>query len=588
MCFSPLTFNSPFVEAHQRFSHRPFRVYFLRMESAAFLLLLASAGTLLQVCGTNSVTALYGETIVVPCNRGAPSPTGLMFIKWKYEKADGTPGDLLVKQDQKEATVQATDGYSSRVSIDDKNNLLITKATLMDQHTFTCMVVSAANLNEFPVSVLVYKKPLAVQIMDKATVLQKDKATMVGTCVAADANPSAEISWKKNGKTLVADDKAVMITTSTKIEPATGLSTTSSILHYVATKEDAEAVFSCVSTHELANDKADVGPFSVHYPSEKVSLQVMSKGPIVEGNNVTLKCHADGNPPPKAFYFHNKGQKILVENSDTYTLTAISREAEGEYKCSLADNEKMEASQSIEVSYLDLSLSPTGKVVKTVGDTLSVKMEKSASGDASVSWKKDGKTVSQPVFTKLAYSDAGVYKCEVTMGGITRNQSFELVVEGKPVITSLNKQRAGDANNKVLICEAEGVPEPSFQWSVNGTNEKSSYNNGKAIHKITVVPTVNLTVTCVVINKLGEDTRTINVSSVFNEESEKKESKEESDDQAKLIVGVVLGLLLAAAVVGLIYWLYMKNSRQGTWKTNEKEVGTSEESKKLEENNHTV
>lgn len=41
-------------------------------------------------------------------------------------------------------------------------------------------------------------------------------------------------------------------------------------------------------------------------PSEKVSLQVMSKGPIVEGNNVTLKCHADGNPPPKAFYFHNK------------------------------------------------------------------------------------------------------------------------------------------------------------------------------------------------------------------------------------------------------------------------------------------
>lgn len=48
LCFSPLTFNSPFVEAHQRFSHRPFRVYFLRMESAAFLLLLASAGTLLQ------------------------------------------------------------------------------------------------------------------------------------------------------------------------------------------------------------------------------------------------------------------------------------------------------------------------------------------------------------------------------------------------------------------------------------------------------------------------------------------------------------------------------------------------------------
>lgn len=37
--------------------------------------------------------------------------------------------------------------------------------------------------------------------------------------------------------------------------------------------------------------------------------------------------------------------------------------------------------------------------------------------------------------------------------------------------------------------------------------------------------------------------------------------EENSEDQAKLIVGVVAGLLIAAAVVGLIYWLYMRNSR---------------------------
>ncbi|KAG9351539.1 hypothetical protein JZ751_022790 [Albula glossodonta] len=57
-------------------------------------------------------------------------------------------------------------------------------------------------------------------------------------------------------------------------------------------------------------------------------------------------------------------------------------------------------------------------------------------------------------------------------------------------------------------------------------------------------------------------------------------------DQAKLIVGIVIGLILAAAVVGLVYWVYMKKSKQGSWKTGEKESGTSEESKKLEENNH--
>uniref|UniRef100_A0A673ATK2 Activated leukocyte cell adhesion molecule a n=1 Tax=Sphaeramia orbicularis TaxID=375764 RepID=A0A673ATK2_9TELE len=532
------------------------------------------------------VTALYGETIVVPCNGGAPPLNDLMFIKWKYEKADGNPGDLLVKQDQKDqATVQATDGYAQRVSIDDKFNLLISQATLNDQRTFTCMVVSATNLMEYPVSVTVNKKPSSVEIMDKAEVLQKDKPTVVGTCVAADANPAATVTWKKNGKALVADGKAVVITPSLKMDPATGLSTTSSTLQYVATKEDAGAVFACESTHELANEEVDAGPFSVHYPSEKVSLQILTKGPIVEDDNVTLKCHADGNPPPKAFFFFIKGHKVRVENSDTYTLTAIRRDAAGEYKCSLADNEKMEDSQTINVSYLDLSLNPTGKVVKTVGDTLSVKIEKSASGEAIVSWRK---VMDAEVVNKLTYADAGVYECGVTMGGLIRRQSFELVVEGGPVITSLTKKRALDATHKVLTCEAQGVPEPSFQWSINGTNEESSYINGKATHKITVIPTVNLTVTCIVSNKLGEDAMTINVSSVFNEEKERKDPLEDSDDQAKLIVGVVAGLLIAAAVVGLIYWLYMKNSRQGSWKTNEKEVGTSEESKKLEENNHTV
>ncbi|XP_069021169.1 CD166 antigen homolog A isoform X2 [Embiotoca jacksoni] len=549
------------------------------MDSVCLLLLaLVSAGTLPRVKASDSVTALYGETIVVPCNGGVAALDDLMFIKWKYEKDDGTPGDLLIKQARNEqATVQATDSYAQRVSIDDKLSLLISQASLKDQKTFTCMVVSDANLLEYPVSVVVHKKPSSVEIMDKSEVLQKDQLTAVGTCVAADAHPAARISWQKNGKPLVTDGKAVLITPSLKLDPATGLSTTSSTLQYAATKDDFGAIFSCVSTHELTNQEAALEPFSIHYPSEKVSLQVLSKGPIVEGDNVTLKCNADGNPPPSSFFFLFQGKKELVENSDSFSLAAVSREDAGEYRCSLADNEKMGASQSISVSFLDLTLSPSGRVVKTVGDKLTVKMEKNTSGDAKVLWTKNRKTVKEPEFSKLTYGDAGLYVCEVSMTGLTRRQSFHLVVEGKPVITSLTKHRAGDAKHKVLTCEAEGVPEPVFQWSINNTNEESSYSNGKAIHKITVVPKLNLTVTCSVSNKLGDDVMTINVSS---------ESVE--DSQATLIVGIVAGLLIAAAVVGLIYWLYMKNSRQGSWKTGEKEVGTSEESKKLEENNHTV
>ncbi|XP_060912085.1 CD166 antigen homolog A isoform X1 [Labrus mixtus] len=562
----------------------------MRMDSACFLLLaFISAGTLLQVLATENVTALYGETIVIPCNGRTPAPKDLMFIKWKYEKDDGTLGDLLIKQVRSEqAIIQATDSYAQRVSTDDKFNLLISQATLKDQKTFTCMVVSDTNLMEYPTSVVVYKNPSSVQIMDKPEVLEKDKPVMLGTCVAAEANPAATITWTRNGKPLVADGKAVVINPSIKLDPATGLSTTSSTLQYAATKEDIGAVFVCVSTHKLTNQEAVLEPFPIHYPSEKVSLQIMSKGPIVEGDNVTLKCHADGNPPPKSFFFYLKGQKALVENSDTYSLIAVRREAAGEYKCSLADNEILEATQSISVSYLDLSLSPTGNIVKTVGDTLSVKVEKISSGDTKVSWTKNGKPSKEPEFNKLTYADGGIYVCEVSMSSLSHRQSFELVVEGKPVITSLTKHRADDAKYIVLTCEAEGVPRPTFQWNVNNTNEESSYINGKATHKITVVPNVNLTVICSVSNKLGEDFSAINVTSVVPERKQQQDPKEDSGDQAKLIGGVMGGLLIAALVVGLIYWLYMKNSRQGSWKTGEKETGTPEESKKLEDNNQTV
>lgn len=41
-------------------------------------------------------------------------------------------------------------------------------------------------------------------------------------------------------------------------------------------------------------------------PTEKVSLQVVSQGPFKEGDNVTLKCTADGNPPPSSYIFYMK------------------------------------------------------------------------------------------------------------------------------------------------------------------------------------------------------------------------------------------------------------------------------------------
>lgn len=44
---------------------------------------------------------------------------------------------------------------------------------------------------------------------------------------------------------------------------------------------------------------------------------------------------------------------------------------------------------------------------------------------------QDGKAVKEPKFNKLAYADSGVYVCEVSLAGLVRRQSFELMVEGQ-------------------------------------------------------------------------------------------------------------------------------------------------------------
>uniref|UniRef100_A0A4W5QSD4 Activated leukocyte cell adhesion molecule b n=1 Tax=Hucho hucho TaxID=62062 RepID=A0A4W5QSD4_9TELE len=466
-------------------------------------------------------------------------------------------GDLLTQLKDQDASVIATNKYKDRVSMAENSSLLIAAATLKDEKTFTCMVVAGADISEYPVKLLIHKAPTGVEITALAAELEIGKPTQLGQCSAPDANPAANITWFKNKKHLVADGKGVIISSKVKVDEVTGLTTTSSTLQYTAEKGDTDALFTCGALNTLSSPVS----FTVTYPTERVSLHVISKGPLMEGDNVTLKCKADGNPLPTGFNFHI--QVVKVENSDSYTVTDVTRNSTGEYKCSIIDNAKMEDSKNITINCKSLF------IYRYLDQCFKL---------------DNGKLDKMPKFDKLTYSDSGKYEVVVTMGALIKNAFFELVVEGIPVIRQLAKQRGEDGQHKVLTCEAEGSPKPTVAWSVNGTSaDESPYINGKISHKLTIVPTVNLTVFCTVSNELGQDTRAINVSTLFEEVRMDKQGSSDDSDTTKLVVGVIVGLLLATVVVGLAYWLYLKKSKQGSWKTGEKEDGSTEESKKLEE-----
>ncbi|KAL3057496.1 hypothetical protein OYC64_007881 [Pagothenia borchgrevinki] len=556
----------------------------MHLLSASCVCALVISVLLRQVSGLATVIGLYGETLEIPCNNGAVNAEDVLITKWKYDKGEGLPGDLLVKRKDQNISIITTDEYKGRVSMAAKSSLLLSATKLSDQRTFTCMVVAGVDITEYPVNVVIQKTPEGLEISDKAEELEIGKLTKLAKCVAKDSNPAAEITWLKNNTTLKADGKGISIQASVLVNDVTGLSTTSSVLEYSAQKEDTDAVFTCSAKNtQAAGIVSSPVTFSITYSTENLVLQVTGQDSLVEGDSMTLKCVADGNPAPTAFNFHLKGEIVKVD-ADSYTITDVSRNTTGEYKCSLVDDPTMEASMAITVNYLDINLSPSGNIVKSAGEALHPNLKIDSSGDTKVSWTKNNvKLDKEPKFAKLTFADSGRYECEVTLGLLNQKASLELTVEGAPVIKQLIKKRGEDGTHEELICEAEGSPKPAVTWSINGTIDESLFVNGKITHKIRVVPTDNLTVSCTVSNGLGEATKTINVSSIIEEVRMDKKAQTDENDQTKLVVGVVVALIVATLVLGLAYLVYVKKFKQGSWKTGEKENGSSEEEKKLEE-----
>ncbi|KAF1394184.1 hypothetical protein PFLUV_G00023900 [Perca fluviatilis] len=508
----------------------------MHLLSASSVRALLIAALLRQVSGLETFIGQYGETLEIPCKNGAMKAEDILITKWKYDKGEGLSGDLLVKRKDQNFLITATDEYKGRVSMAANSSLLLTEARLTDQRTFTCMVVAGADIAEYPVNVVIYKAPAGLEISENVQELEIGKLTKLGKCVAKDANPAANITWLKNNTPLVADGKGISIKASVVVDPDTGLSSTSSILEYSAKKEDTDAEFTCSTQHTVGAELVSSPvTLTITYSTENIVLKVIAQDPLIEGDNVTLKCVADGNPAPTAFNFHLKEELVKVENADTYTITNVSRDTTGEYKCSLVDNPTIEDSEDITVNYLDINLSPSGNIVKSAGEAMDLTLQIYSSGEYKVSWTKDNvKLDKEPKFTKLTYAQSGVYECEVTNGALSLKASLELAVQGAPVIKQLSKRRSEDGKHKILICEVEGSPKPAVSWSINGTShDESPFLNGKIIHKITVMPAANLTVSCTASNEFGADSKTMNVSSLIEEVRMDKQDQSDENDQTK-------------------------------------------------------
>ncbi|XP_041439073.1 activated leukocyte cell adhesion molecule S homeolog isoform X1 [Xenopus laevis] len=551
----------------------------------------ASARTLLVVCvlcaatlrtgfGLHTVNAVYGETIMIPC--GHEIVDDLLFASWKYETPDGTAVFLASRSAVKnKITYGDAVEYKTRLELSENYTLSISNAVIDDEKRFVCMLVTADNVFEEPTVVRVFKPPSKPEILEQPKIMETGKINRVGVCVAKDSYPDGNITWYRNGMILLPVDGAVIIEWNREKNSSSGLYSMQSSLQYMATKEDIRAFFRCTVTYFMPNGQvsaeSDTASFDIYYPTEKVTIQIQpSKKYIKEGDNITIQCKGNGNPPPQEFLYYLPGQEEGIVSSSAYHITDIKRNATGDYKCSLSDKNMM-ASATVTVHYLDLSLTPSGEVTKQIGDTFSVLCVPFASKNVSVMFMKDSKILTALPFKNLQYRDSGVYECLANLEeeGLQSRKTFKLTVEGKPKL-KLTKNTSSDGKTKTISYEVEGFPKPEVSCSGTGNlnkTEETVISNIRYSAKIIISPEENTTVICVAENRLGKEVRSLNVSA------------NDSSDHAKLIVGIVVGLLLAALIAGAAYCIYSRKSSSAT-KHVGKELGNTEENKKLEENNH--
>ncbi|XP_060626664.2 CD166 antigen [Anolis sagrei] len=564
------------------------------------LWLLLGALCLRPGLGLYKVNTIYGDTIILPCHLEVPND--LMFGKWKYEIAN-KPSEFIAFRSATKKNVQYDDvpEYKDRLSLSENYTLSINNARIGDEKKFVCMLVTEDNVFEQATIVKVFKQPSQPEIISQAEYLETEQLKLLGQCIAKDGYPEGNLTWFKNGIVLQPVEETIVIHEQTNVDQASGLYTVISSLEYKPTKDDTDAQFTCTVTYFAPTGqetiRSESAVFDIHYPTEKVKIQVLSqRNSIKEGDNITLKCSGNGNPPPQEFLFYIPGEPDPIRSSSLYALIDVRRNATGEYRCALTDESLMD-STIITIHYLDLSLTPSGEVIKQIGEALPVSCTISSSRNATVFWLKDNTRMrSSPSFSSLQYQDAGNYICETTLQeveGLKKRQILTLIVQGKPQI-KMTKKTSTDGSYKTISCHVEGFPKPAVQWTSSGgvinKTEETKYVNGKFVSKIKIAPEENVTLTCIAENQLERTVNSLNVSAISIPESDEPEEKsddsmENVNDQAKLIVGIVVGLLLAALVAGVAYWLYVKKSKSAS-KHVDKDLGNIEENKKLEENNH--
>ncbi|GFY39753.1 receptor-type tyrosine-protein phosphatase S [Trichonephila inaurata madagascariensis] len=200
---------------------------------------------------------------------------------------------------------------------------------------------------------------------------------------------------------------------------------------------------------------------------------------VKEGETVTLKCNATGNPKPSITWKH-AGKHYDNGDGTVFHITNAEIDDSGEYECT-ADNSVGEPASAVitveVVSAPKVYPEPkSGLVVVREGEEIAIGCEATGDPTPVITWKKPGadtaikvREVNKIMISEADRNHAGSYECIANNSlGIFTSAIIRVQVLYAPEIKVPHSWiHAGEGTNVNISCMIHGEPVPSVMWKRN-------------------------------------------------------------------------------------------------------------------------
>ncbi|KAI5089715.1 B-cell receptor CD22-like isoform X2 [Silurus meridionalis] len=340
------------------------------------------------------------------------------------------------------------------------NKLHLQRVSSEDAGSYNCAVRGSEHLPSPAQYLSVRYPPKNVSISVSGETVEGSSVTL--TC-SSDANPPVETyTWFK-GRTSVGKGKVLTVSK-------------------VSSEESGE--YKCMCSNKVGHQNSTSVTLNVLYPPKNVFIS--PSGEIVEGRLVTLTCSSDANPPVETYTWF-KG-RTSVGKEKTFTISKISSEDSGEYKCMCSNEVGHQNSISVTLNVLyppkNVSISSSGEKVEGSSVTLTCSSDSNPPVE-TYTWFKENEASTVGSGQSYRALQSGLYYCEdfyeyVAVNRVNAASGSASANQDEVLYAKIVHQCAvdvGDAGSSAAITSAFGEDEvqyASVKFTRTGTDDRSS------------------------------------------------------------------------------------------------------------------